>query len=151
MLVDLISSIRVLNTAPNVRVAQVVVVGFSAPEGSAGSKENETLAIERAGVARDFITANSTLAPEVISIYNGSMDWVTLRALVAESNMREKYKVLDIIDNIPAWGSTQTKGRMAHLMELGGGAAFRYIRDNFFPRLRQTGAYVKVYYENTQQ
>jgi hypothetical protein len=148
MLVDLISTIRVLNAAPNVRIAQVVVVGFSAPEGSEGSvDEKQTLAAERAAVVRDFITANSTIDPGVISTYNGSMDWVTLRALVAESSMRDKYKVLDVIDNIPAWGSTKTQGRMAHLMELGGGTAFRYISENFFPKLRQTGAYVKVYYE----
>ena len=146
MLVDLISSIRVLGNSPDVKIAQVVAVGFSAPEESADEKE--TLALERAGVARDFITANSHLDPNVISIYNGSVDWVTLRALVAESNMSAKYNVLDIIDNIPAWGRTQDKGRMARLMELDNGAAFRYIRENFFPKLRQTGAYIKIYYEN---
>jgi hypothetical protein len=148
MLVNLISSIRAFDDAPNAKVARVVVVGFSAPEGSAN--ETETLAVDRAGVVRDFITANSRLDPEVIDIYNGSVDWVTLRALVAESNMSDKYKVLDIIDNVPAWGNTQDKGRMAYLMELGNGTVFRYLRENFFPKLRQTGAYVKIYYENLQ-
>jgi hypothetical protein len=148
MLVDLISSIRVLDAAQTVKIVRVVVVGFSAPEGSAD--ETETLALERAGVVRDFMTANSRLDPEVIDTYNGSVDWVTLRTLVAESNMSDKYKVLDIIDNVPAWGSTQGKGRMAYLTELGNGTVFRYIRENFFPKLRQTGAYVKIYYENVQ-
>ncbi len=149
MLVNLISSIRVLLGAnpPDTRVAQVVVVGFSAPE---GTQEKETLAMERAEATRDFITANSEIDPALISIYNGSVDWATLRVLVSESNMVDKYKVLDIIDNIPAWGSTQDKGRMTYLMELGDGSAFKYMRDNFFPLLRQTGAYVKVYYENIQ-
>jgi hypothetical protein len=149
MLVDLISSIRVLDENPTTRVAQVVVVGFSAPEGA--SDEKETLAVERAGVVRDFLTANSRIDPGTISTYNGSVDWATLRALVAESNMSDKYKVLDIIDNVPAWGSTQDKGRMDYLMALEGGSPFRYIRENFFPQLRQTGAYIKVYYENIQQ
>ncbi len=149
MLVDLISSIRVLLNAnpPDARVAQVVVVGFSAPE---GTDEKETLAMERAEATRDFLTANSQIDPALISVYNGSVDWATLRELVADSGMAEKYKVLDIIDNVPAWGSTQDKGRMTYLMELGDGSAFGYMRDNFFPLLRQTGAYVKVYYENVK-
>jgi hypothetical protein len=148
MLVDLISAIRVLDSSPQTRIAQIVVVGFSAPEGSIDEKE--TLAMERAGAARDFLTANSRIDPSVISVYNGSVDWVTLRALVSESNMPDKYKVLDLIDNVSAWGNTRDKDRMAYLQELNNGDAFLYIRENFFPQLRQTGAYVKVYYENIQ-
>jgi hypothetical protein len=149
MLVDLISAIRILDSSPQTRIAQVVVVGFSAPEGS--TDEKETLAIERAGAARDFLTANySRIDPSVISIYNGSVDWVTLRALVADSNMPDKYKVLEIIDNVPAWGSTRDKDRLAYLQEFNNGDAFLYIREQFFPLLRQTGAYIKVYYENVQ-
>ncbi len=147
MLVELISSIKVIEGTPDLRVSQVVVVGFSAPE---GADEKETLAMERAENTLAFITANSKVDPAVINVYNGSVDWVTLRALIAESNMPDKYKVLEIIDNVPAWGSTQVKGRMDYLMELGGGEAFSYIRQTFFPRLRQTGAYVKVYYETVQ-
>jgi hypothetical protein len=145
MLIELISSIRVLTGDPTTRIAQVVVVGFSSPE---GNDEKETLAAERAGAVRDFLTANSRIDPAVISTYNGSVDWATLRALVAESNMQDKYRVLEIIDNVPVWGGTQGRGRMDTLKELEGGRAFNYIRDNFFPQLRQTGAYVKVYYEN---
>ena len=149
MMVDLISTIRVLLNAnpPNSRIARVVVVGFSAPE---GTDEKETLAMERAEATRDFLTANSKIDPALISVYNGSVDWVTLRVLVSESGMAEKYKVLDIIDNIPERGSTPAEGRMAHIMELDGGRVFNYMRENFFPKLRHTGAYVKVYYENMQ-
>ncbi len=145
MLVDLISSIKVIDGTPSLRVSQVVVVGFSAPE---GADEKETLAKERAESTLKFITDNSKVDPTVINVYNGSVDWVSLRALVAESNMPDKYKVLEIMDNIPEWGSTQGKDRMTWLMELGDGVAFKYIRENFFPKLRQMGAYVKVYYES---
>ncbi len=144
MLVELISSINVIESAPGLRVSQVIVVGFSAPE---GADEKETLGLERAQSTLDVLTANSKVDPAVINIYNGSVDWVTLRALVAESNMPDKYKVLETIDNVPAWGSTQGKDRMTRLMELGDGAAFKHIRENFFPKLRQVGSYVKVYYE----
>ena len=147
-LVDLISSIRVLDTSAETRIAQVIVVGFSAPEGALDEKE--TLALERAGVIRDFLTANSRIDPAIISTYNGSVDWRTLRILVSESNMPEKYKVLDIIDNVPAWGNARSKGRLAQLMALNDGEEFRYMRELFFPQLRQTGAYIKVYYENVR-
>jgi hypothetical protein len=147
-LVDLISSIRILETSPDTRIVRVVVAGFSAPEGALDEKE--TLAMERAGVVRDFLTANSRIDPAVISIHNGSVDWTTLRALISDSNMPEKYKVLDIIDNVPAWGNPRNRGRLAQLMALNGGEDFLYMRENFFPKLRQTGAYVKVYYENVR-
>ena len=147
-LVDLISSVRILGTSPNTRIAQVVVTGFCAPDGI--PNEKETLALERANILRDFLTANSGIDPSVISTYSGSVDWQTLRILVSESNMPEKYRVLEIIDNVPAWGTARNKGRMAQLMALNGGEEFRYIRELFFPKLRQTGAYVKIYYENVR-
>jgi hypothetical protein len=148
MHVNLVSSIRVLSGNPDTRVAQIVVVGFSAPEGALDEKE--TLAMERAGVTRDFLTANTPVDPNIISIYNGAVDWVTLRALVSESNMPEKYKVLEIIDNVPAWTSSRKQSRMGRILDLNDGEVFAYMRRNFFPQLRQTGAYVKVYYENVQ-
>ncbi len=146
MLVDLISSIRLLEGNPDVRVAHVVIAGFSAPEGTFA--ENEKLALDRAAVARDFLTANSGIDPKVISVYNGSIDWTTLRALIAESNMPEKYTILNIIDNTPAWDTFRDRGRLERLMAVNNGMAYRYISEHFFPQLRQTGAYIKVYYEN---
>jgi hypothetical protein len=146
--VELLSSIRILDTNHETRVAQVVVVGFSSPEGL--NDEKEGFAMERALAVKDFLTANSRIDPNVISVHNGSVDWTTLRALVSESNMPEKYSVLNIIDNVPAWDATRGKRRFDRLMAIGDGKAFRYMREHFFPKLRQTGAYVKVYYENIE-
>ncbi len=148
MLVDLISSIRLLESTPDVRIAHVVVAGFSAPEGTFA--ENEKLALDRAAVARDFLTANSHIDPKAISVYNGSIDWTTLRSLIANSNMPEKYTILSIIDNTPAWDTFRDRGRLERLMAVNDGLAYRYMREHFFPLLRQTGAYIKVYYENVR-
>jgi hypothetical protein len=144
--VDLLSAIRLIDGTPDTRVAQVVVVGFSSPEGT--NDEKQSYAMERAMAVRDYLTANSHIDPGVISVYNGSVDWTTLRALVAESNMAQKYTVLDIIDNAPAWDAARGKGRLDRLMAIDGGKTYRYMREKFFPLIRQTGAYVKVYYEN---
>ena len=147
-LVDLISAIRVLETSPDTRIVHVVVAGFSAPEGAIDEKE--TLAPERAEVVRDFLTANSRIDPAIIGTYNGSVDWTGLRILVAESNMPEKYRILEIIDNVPAWGNPRNRGRMAQLIALNDGEDFSYMRELFFPQIRQTGVYVKIYYENVR-
>jgi len=148
MYVDLISSILVLNSNPSTRISRIVVVGFSSPEGQL--EEKETLAMERASVARDFVVANSRVDPSLVSIYNGSVDWVTLRELVSASNMPEKYTVLEILDNAPTWNASRRGSRLGRLMALNDGEVFNYMRRNFFPQMRQTGAYVKVYYENVR-
>ncbi len=100
--------------------------------------------MERAVAARDFLTANSGIDHEDISIYNGSVDWGVLRNLVAGSNMADKYKILDIIDNTPVWA------RLGKLIELNDGIPYRYMQENFFQQLRQTGVYIKVYYDSTR-
>ncbi len=146
MLVDLISAIRAIEISPDTRVSHVVIVGFSSPEGT--MSENEKLSQERAAVAKEFLTANSNIKADLINVYNGSVDWASLREQVAASNMPDKYKILDIIDNTPVWDSARNRGRQGELMELNGGDSYRYMVQNFFPQLRQMGAYVKVYYEN---
>ncbi|MDL2319598.1 OmpA family protein [Alistipes sp. OttesenSCG-928-B03] len=146
MLVDLISTIRAIEASGNSKIARVVIVGFASPDGTLN--ENDKLSMDRAMVARDFLTSNSDINPDVITMYNGSMDWISLRRQVADSNMPEKYKILDIIDNTPVWSSTKNKGRLGELMALG--ESYNYMVQHFFPRLRQTGAYIKVYYQNVR-
>lgn len=145
-LVDLISVIRALEASPDCKITRVVVVGFSSPEGTLN--ENEKLSMERAAVAKEFITANSSIRPDMVNTYNGSVDWSKLRELVAQSDMADKYRILDIIDNTPVWDSSRNRGRLGDLMAVNGGNPYRYMLENFFPRLRQMGAYIKVYYEN---
>jgi outer membrane protein OmpA-like peptidoglycan-associated protein len=146
MLVDLISTIRAIEASQDTRISNIIIVGFSSPEGMLN--ENERLAQERASVAKEFLTANSNVRPDLISVYNGSVDWTSLRELVSKSSMKDKYKILDIIDNIPVWDSSRNRGRLGELMAVNGGDPYRYMLQNFFPQLRQMGAYIKVYYEN---
>ncbi len=145
-LVDLISSIRTIEAASDTRIARIVIVGFSSPEGVLD--ENANLSMERAKVARDFLTANSTVSPDAVGVYSGSVDWYRLRDLVAASDMPDKYTILTLIDNTQLWDSSRNRGRMGELMALNEGEPYRYIQKHFFPQLRQTGTYIKVYYEN---
>ncbi|WP_307756627.1 OmpA family protein [uncultured Alistipes sp.] len=145
LLVELISAVRALTASQDSRVVRIVIAGFASPEGTAAT--NDRLAWERAVAVKSFLTANSGVNPDVIQIYNGSVDWIGLRAQVVASDMYQKYSIIDVIDNTPVWDSYRKVGRHGELMRLDGGTPYRYMVREFFPKLRQA-AYIKVYYEN---
>ena len=139
-LVRLISAIRAINASQDARISKVIIAGFASPEGSL--EKNDRLAWERAVALKTFILNNSRTPSREIRLFNGSEDWRGLRRLVAESDLYEKDRILDIIDNVPV-----RKGRELQLMKLSGGVPYRYMLENMFPELRNA-AYIKVYYEN---
>lgn len=144
-LVELVSTVRAIHESEDSRIVRIVIAGFASPEGTLAF--NDRLAWDRAVAVKTFLTANSGIKPEMVSIYNGSVDWMGLRELVAQSDMYEKYRIMEIIDNTPIWDSYRKVGRHGELMRLNSGTPYRYMLANFFPRLRQA-AYIKVYYEN---
>jgi hypothetical protein len=89
------------------------------------------------------------MADENIALYNGSEDWHGLRMLVERSDMPSKHRVMEIIDTVPVWDSKTRRGRERELMDLDGGAPYRYMYRNFFPLLRNA-TYIKIYYDDKQ-
>ena len=144
-LVDLISTVRIIEQSNDSKIVRIVIAGFSSPEGQLES--NERLAWDRAEAVHDFFINNSTVDPSIVHVYNGSVDWEGLRKLVAGSTMPNKLRVLQIIDNTPIWDGERNTGRHGELMRLSGGEPYKYMLQHFFPQLRQA-AYIKVYYEN---
>ena len=144
-LVEMITAVRTLITSNDSRIVRIVIAGFASPEGSLAV--NDRLAWDRAVAVKNFLTANSNIRPETIHIYNGSVDWIGLRELVARSDIYQKYQIMDIIDHSPVWDSRSQRGRLSELMRLDRGNPYRYMLRNFFPQLRQA-AYIKIYYEN---
>jgi len=144
-LVKLISAIRSIQESNNTKIAHILIAGFASPEGSPAF--NERLAGDRAVALKQLVLEYTSLRQDQIQIHNGSVDWAGLRKLVSESDMYEKYQILDIIDNTPNWDSQQQRGRLNRLMNLNGGESYRYMLNTFFPLLRNA-TYVKVYYEN---
>lgn len=137
-LVTLASVLKMIQVSNDSRVSRIVVAGFASPEGLLS--ENDRLARQRALTVRNFILANSTVHADNIHLYNGSEDWRGLRKLVAASDMEAKSAILRIIDNVPI-----KAGREKRLMDLAGGAPYRWMALHFFPKLRNA-AYIKVYY-----
>ncbi len=144
-LVDIVSSVREIERSTDSRIVGIMIAGFASPEGTL--EFNDKLAWDRAVVLKKFIADNTGVDPSNINLYNGAVDWAGLRRLVAGSDMKDREKVLYIIDNVPVWDSRRETGRRVRLMQLNGGETYNYMLRNFFPQLRQA-AYIKVYYEN---
>lgn len=142
---DLITAIRQIDRSSDSRIVSVVIAGFASPEGSV--TVNDRLAQQRAEVLRSYLTDNTTVSNDQVDLHNGGVDWHGLRTMVAASDMADRDKVLDIIDNTPVWDARRNVGRLGELMRLSGGQPYRYMLRNFFPDLRNA-AYIRVYFEN---
>lgn len=142
---DLMYSIQTIEKSNDSKVKTIVIAGFTSPEGS--FTLNDRLAWDRAVIVKKYIIDHSTLPDSAIVLYNGSEDWRGLRMIVEQSDMPEKERVLDIIDNTPIWDSQKQSGRLSELMRLDGGKPYLYMYNNFFPKLRNA-AYIRVYFDN---
>lgn len=142
---NLIGSVRMILESDNSDVERVVIAGFSSPEGSYDL--NDRLAWERAVSIKEYIMENTELSADYIKVYNGSVDWRGLRIMVAGSDMESREEVIGIIDDVPAWSDDGKMLRTEMLKSLDGGKPYKYMHDNFFPKLRN-GAFIKVYYNN---
>ena len=142
---ELVSTVQSLMLSNDHRITRIVITGFVSPEGS--TQLNDRLAWDRAVAVKDFLRANTNIDPSVVQLFNGGIDWATLRRLVEASDMYQKYRIINIIDNFPVWDSYRNAGRHGELMRLDGGEPYRYMYRELFPLMRQA-AHIKIYYEN---
>lgn len=142
---ELYAAVNELHRAGDCSLSHVIVAGFASPEGPV--KLNDRLAWNRALAVKELLAGHTPVAPERISLYNGSVNWAKLRELVAVSDMPSKARVIGIIDDTPSSTASDQDARLAELMRLEGGAPYRYMLEHLFPLLRNA-AYIKVYYEN---
>lgn len=143
-LVNLTAAIEMILADTLSKVERVVVAGFASPEGT--YEFNERLAYNRGVAVRDYLAQTTGIRDNQILIFNGAVDWRGLRLLVSRSNMQDKEEIIHILDNTPV-GSGNT-GRLGKLKALKNGEPYRYMYEEFFPLLRN-GAFIKIYYSNT--
>lgn len=125
---------------PNASLKKIVIIGMTSPEGMLAS--NNTLAAKRAEALKVFLGERLKFNSELFEIINGSEDWNGLRRQVNESQMPERWQVLEIIDRYSVTG-----GREKKLMDLRKGIPYRYMSEHFFPQLRNAG-YIQIYYDS---
>jgi outer membrane protein OmpA-like peptidoglycan-associated protein len=142
ILSELSDVINHLTAAEDCRIERVLLAGFASPEGSLDS--NERLAYDRAAAIKEHLLRTTDLPYHRILLYNGSVDWRTLRKSVENSNLREKEAVIDIIDG-PRGDYRDT--RLARLQQLNGGNTYYRLLRDFFPGLR-SGTLIRIYYKN---
>ncbi len=126
---------------PNAILKHIMVTGYASPEGSLAT--NTRLAAQRAESVKKYLqTTMDEPMNHLFELYNGREDWDGLREMVSKSDMAEKDEIVRIIDSY----TMEQEQRKAALKNLDGGVPYRYMLDNFYPKLR-TGGYVQVYYE----
>lgn len=110
-------------------VLGITITGYSSPEGAYGS--NDIIAKRRALALKKYL--ETVYDPALVEIRTEwvAEDWDRLADMVRTSAMIDKEKVLYIIDNVDIF-----KGREARLKSLSGGAPWRYMLREFFPKLR---------------
>ena len=140
----LLSVLNKITESGNSRIAKILVIGSSSPEGSL--ELNNRLAGKRAQALADYITDRARLSSSFFEVSNHSVAWDILRKLVASSDMPEKQQILDIIDTVPVWDASKNVGRLSQLMRLDHGKPYNYMKRHFFPKLRNAG-YIKVFFE----
>jgi outer membrane protein OmpA-like peptidoglycan-associated protein len=143
---NLLAAVRTIMGSNDSRVSRIIVAGFASPEGPLD--RNERLAWNRAVSVRDYVAQNTGIDEGLIAMYNGAEDWYGLRLYVEESNLYDKARILQIIDTVPALSPDgRRKPRLEQLQALDGGRTYRYLLDNYFPKLRN-GAFIQVYYDD---
>jgi outer membrane protein OmpA-like peptidoglycan-associated protein len=142
---DLLATIRAIEYSGNSRIQYILISGSASPEGF--FETNRRLAHGRAMAVKDYLLRYSSVQDEAILIHDTPEDWKGLRALVEQSRMPGREQVLCVIDNVPVWDPVRQVGREGELKKLYGGEPYRYMREHFFPQLRQA-ALVWIYYTN---
>lgn len=124
-----VSEIDSLRSGGGSTVMGITVTGYSSPEGNYQS--NDIVAKRRALALKKFLETkyNSTLI-EIRTEWIAE-DWDRLADMVRASDMADKDKVLDIIENTDIF-----KGREIKLKALSGGKTWTYMLKEYFPKLR---------------
>ena len=119
----------------------IEITGYASPEGNIAI--NNKLAIKRAIVLKNYImSVIPTLSNSSFKIINGGINWSALKNMVSKSNMLNKNKVINIINNSPK------NIRLSRLKSLDDGSSYSYMLKELFPKLRYS--YCKVIESNKQ-
>lgn len=110
-------------------VLGITVTGYSSPEGN--YQNNDIIAKRRAIALKSFLETYYNSTQVEIRTEWVAEDWEGLAEMVRASDMQDREKILDIIDNVDIF-----KGREVKLKALSGGRPWAYMLKEFFPKLR---------------
>ncbi|MDR2882208.1 MAG: DUF3575 domain-containing protein [Alistipes sp.] len=115
----------------NSTVTGVSITGYASPEDT--YERNMALSQRRTEAVSGYVNQRHSLPLGVIRASGRGEDWETLDSLVSLSSIPDKGLVLGIIR-----GGGDADYREEEIKKLSGGATYRRIFDEFYPRLRRT-------------
>ncbi|WP_068690075.1 DUF3868 domain-containing protein [Culturomica massiliensis] len=123
------------------RITAVELTGYASPEGPHAF--NEKLSQRRAEALATYLKEQYQLPYSIYHISWGGEDWTGLYELVTASDMPEKQRIIDIIEQT---GVNDT--RIRQFRELDQGKSYRYMNEYYFPKLRRVD--YKIYYQTEE-
>lgn len=132
------------------RITKIHIVAACSPEGL--HSFNQRLSKNRAKSIRNVLTGYISLPDSVIVERPIGINWPGLRRMVvADHNVPQRDKVLDILDNTPELHindrGRKIELRKLRLMYLDNGKPWKYMYDRFFPTLRSFNLQIVVEWE----
>lgn len=147
----LTKDIRSMGADSTVALRRIHIFSSASPDGSV--KFNKNLSVRRGEELRDYLQGNLSLPDSVFTLQSLGEDWDGLAELIGKTDLPWRDKALTIIRDTPEWVVREGKvvdGRKRQLMNLAGGRAWHYMKENLFDNLR-SGALVVCVVEHLEQ
>ncbi|MDR0976815.1 MAG: OmpA family protein [Prevotellaceae bacterium] len=140
---NLVEVLTLLAQSDDHHLSRITIEGHASPQG--GAAGHMPMSHQRALAVKHYLEERIDLSDEHIVVADAPVDWEQLKRLIRNSNMYEKYQVLDIIERVPEWDARRKIGRMGQIMLMHHGSTYRYLQREFFPKMHHA-ADVKVAY-----
>lgn len=135
-------SIRSLGSDPAVVLRRILIQASASPDGN--TKYNKELTRKRGEDLRDYLKDNLSLPDSIFALQPQGEGWSELAEKLGRTDAPWRDKAITIIRDTPEWVVREGKvvdGRKRQLMNLAGGRAWQYMKENLFDSLR-SGALV---------
>lgn len=142
---NILAAVDKIHSNPHYKIDKIEVAGYASPEGRPAF--NKWLGENRAKALINYIIEHRpeyNLTMDDFRIRNGEENWVGLRRIVEASDIENKDRVLEIIDDetIP---SELKKDKIKWIDK---GKTWKIMLDEIYPQLR-CARYLAVYYDST--
>lgn len=141
----ILAAVDKIHSDPHYKIDKIEVAGYASPEGPPSF--NRWLGENRAKALINYIISHRPeydLTMDDFIIRNGEENWTGLRRVVAASDMENKDKVLEIIDD----GDIPNELKKSKIKWIDKGKTWKEMLDKIYPHLR-CARYLAVYYDST--
>lgn len=119
-------------------IKSITIKGCASPEGY--TPMNRKLSEKRAQNVRTYILNKTHLADSIVKVAPSDVDWELLSKMIATTDQPWRDEAIEIIANTPIWifdkDNRIIDGRKNRLCMLRGGRAWNYMKEKFFPDMR---------------